>query len=131
MNAPYSSAPATVTPHIHLSNFNVSIGGKMIYQESRTYDWMQFLTENRHANNINGGITTSLSCGLISEDDFNNGYGFIYVDLSRHSLASDGQQHQIMISGTNNNLVAIDLYVFLGYEKSIKMSIANGQVIEQ
>ena len=130
MNSPFSSAPATTSPYLTLSNFNVFVGGKALFQESRNYDWQQFLTENRPSNCINGGLTNGMSCGLIDEHDFKNGYGFVYVDLSRHSLANDLTQHQISVSATNNNLVPVDLYVTIGYEKVLNMSVANGQVVE-
>ena len=129
VNSPFSSAGGTCTPYLQLSNFNVQLSGSSIYQVARNFTWEAFQNETRQ-NSLNGGLTSGISNGLISEDDFNNnGYNFVYVDLSRHSVASDAVQKQISITATNNNLVPIDLYCFVGYEKEFDLSVSNGQIV--
>lgn len=131
INSPFSSAPNTCTPFIQLTNFNCMLSGQAIYQQNVNYGWQQFQTENRPSFAINGGMTVGVSSGVISELDYqNNGYNFVYVDLARHSLATDNVSKNISIMGTNSALVPIDLYVFCGYEKSFDISVLNGQIAQ-
>ena len=128
--SPFSSAPNTVTPYVKLTQFNVFIGGTAVYTTNVNYSWQQFLFENRQSNNINGGSDVGLSSGIIDFNDFECGYGFVFVDLSRHSLATDNISKTIQISATNSSLVPIDLYAFVGYERDFSINISNGQIAQ-
>lgn len=59
--------------------------------------WLQ---EIRGSNSLNGGIPIGLCSGLISQADYESGYPFIYVDLSRRaSQANDDISRSIQIVG--------------------------------
>ena len=47
------------------------------------YGYEQFVLEVRGSNAINGGIPLGLSSGLLSQNDWENGYRFVYIDLYR------------------------------------------------
>lgn len=120
----------TCSPYLTVTNFNVSLNAKMLYQQPRSYNWEAFNNEVRPSNMINGGITNyGLSNGLISEEDWNSkGYNYIYVDLSRHTQAEDMQATQISITGQNNTNIQVDYYVFVEYEKSFVINCSTGQI---
>ena len=61
-----------------------------------------------------------MSSGLIGQSDFESGYGFCYIDLSRKiSQASDDISRSIQAVFTNNSGVACDYYAVIGYEREI------------
>ena len=100
MNSPFSSAPGTCLPYSSITNFNVLESGVNHYQSNITFRWENYLEEVRQSNSLQGGLQLGLSSGLISQSDYENGYGFIYVDLSRkQSQASDDVARSIQIVG--------------------------------
>jgi len=130
MNSPYSSCPGTCLPYSSITNFNVLVSGSNLYQENLNYKYQHFLQEIRQSNSIQGGLQLGLSSGLISANDFENGYGFVYVDLSRkQSKVSDDISRSYQIIGTNSSRAAMDLYVIIGYEREINVSTATGTLI--
>ena len=130
MNSPFSSSPATCLPYSSITNFNVLESGVNHYQSNILYRWENWIEEVRGSNSLQGGIQTGLASGLLSQSDYENGYGFIYVDLSRkQSQASDDVARSIQIVGTNNGRVSMDLYCIIGYEREITISTATGSLI--
>ena len=86
--------------------------------------------ENRQANAVNGGLYLGLSSGILSQSDFENGYGFVYVDLSRNiSQASDDTSRSIQVVGLNSSAVMVDYYCIVGYERSITLSTSTGSLV--
>ena len=127
MISPFSSAPATCAPCSFITNFNVLLSGTNLYQSNINYRFENWLQENRQSNAVNGGLSLGLSSGLLSQSDFENGYGFVYVDLSRKiSQASDDISRSIQVVGTNNSAVCIDYYCIIAYERQISLSTSTG-----
>ena len=122
----------TCTAYLTVTNFNVSLNAKMLYQQPRSYNWETFNNEVRPSNMINGGITNyGLSNGLISEEDWNSrGYNYIYVDLSRHTQAEDVTPTQISITGQNNSNIQVDYYMFVEYESNFVINCSTGQITQ-
>jgi len=130
MNSPFSSSPATCLPYSSITSFNVLESGVNHYQSNLSFRWENWLEEVRQSNSLQGGLQLGLSSGLLSQQDYENGYGFIYVDLSRkQSQASDDVARSIQVVGTNSSLVAMDLYCIIGYEREITISTATGSLI--
>ena len=130
MVSPFSSAPATCCPCSFVTNFNVLLSGTNLYQSNINYRYENWLMENRQANAVNGGLSLGLSSGLLSQSDFENGYGFIYVDLSRKiSQASDDISRSIQVVGLNSSAVMVDYYCIVGYERSITLSTSTGSLV--
>ena len=132
MNSPFSSAPATCVPYGGggLSNFNVLISGSNLYQSNINFGWEEFLTQMRGSNSVNGGQSVGLSSGLISQSDWENGYGFVYVDLARKvSMASDEVSRSYQVQFTNNTNVQCDYIVIIGYERQLGISLATGSLV--
>jgi hypothetical protein len=108
----------------------VLVSGQNIYQSNYTYGFEEWLQEVRGSNAINGGISLGLSSGLLSQNDWENGYRFIYVDLSRRiSQPNDDISRSLQVIFTNSASTAMDYYFIIGYEKSITISTSTGSLI--
>ena len=94
------------------------------------YGFEEFLQEIRGSNSINGGSALGLSSGLLSQNDWENGYRFVYVDLSRRmSQSNDDISRSIQVSFTNSAAYAADFFFLIGYEKQIVLSTSTGALI--
>ena len=132
MNSPFSAAPGTCLPYGGgaVSSFNVLVSGSNLYQANIDYGWQEFLTEVRGSKGLNGGLSTGLSSGLIGQSEWENGYGFVYVDLSRKvSTASDDVSRSYQVLFQNNSNVQCDYIIIIGYEREIGISLANGSLV--
>ena len=130
LNSPFSSAPGTVAPFHNFSNFNVLLSGSALYQSNFQYKFETFLQENRASFGLNGGLSTGLSSGLIGQSDFENGYGFAYVDLSRKiSQASDDVSRSIQLVFTYNSSYQVDYICIITYEREITVSTSTGSLV--
>ena len=106
------------------------ISGSNLYQANIDYGWQEFLTEVRGSKSLNGGLSTGLSSGLIGQSDWENGYGWVYADLSRKvSQASDDVSRSYQVLFTNNSNVQCDYIIIIGYEREIGISLANGSLV--
>jgi hypothetical protein len=71
-----------------------------------------------------------LSCGLISQNDFENGYRFLVSDISRSaSKATDNVSKSIQVIGTNSGDKAINILWAVFYEREIEVDLATGSLI--
>ena len=130
MNSPFSSSPATTGFQAAISNLNILVSGQNIYQSNQLYGFEQFLQEVRGSNAINGGIPLGLTSGLLSQTDWENGYRYCYVDLSRRlSQANDDISRSIQVSFTNSAVYAADYIMIINYEKEIVISTSTGALI--
>ena len=130
MNSPFSSSPATTGFNNAISSLNVLVSGQNIYQSNYMYGYEEWLQEVRGSNAINGGIPLGLSSGLLSQNDWENGYRYCYVDLSRRiSQANDDISRSIQVSFTNAAAYTSDYFFIIGYEKSIQISTSTGALI--
>ena len=128
-NSPFSSAPTT-TAQGPITNINVLISGTNLYQQNYNYGYEDFLQEIRKTSSINGGGSYGLSSGLISQDDFENGYRFLVHDLSRtQSQATDDIGKSIQVIGTNSGLYPIDITWIVFYEREIEIDLQNGALV--
>jgi hypothetical protein len=130
MNSPFSSSPGTTAPQASITGLNLLVSGQTIYQSNYMYGFEEYLQEVRGSNALNGGISLGLSSGLLSQNDWENGYRFCYVDLSRRiSQPNDDISRSIQVLFTNSSTVAMDYFYIIGYEKSITISTSTGSLI--
>jgi hypothetical protein len=128
--SPFDSAPATTCPNASISNFNVSLSGKFLFQQNLTYDYEMFNNEIQHINALNGGLTTGLTSGLVGRHEWDNGYRFYACDLSRHLPADDGVPRSIAIQGTNNTTKTMDYICFVAFNRTIELDLYTGKLIK-
>ena len=130
LNSPFSSAPGTCCPFARITNYNVLLSQQAIYQSNYQYGWETFLQEIRESEGINGGLSLGMSSGIISQTDWESGYGVLFTDLSRKiSQASDDVSRSLQITGTNSSQVSLDLYAIVEYEREITISTSTGSLV--
>lgn len=127
--SPFDSYPATGHPFCSLTNFNIQIGGRNIFQEQFRYDFEFFTNEIASINAINGAAEMGLTSGLIDRSRWDNGYRFYVADLSRRASLEDGVAKSVQLLGTNNTPYSIDITVFIVYGKSVSIDMAEGRLV--
>jgi len=105
------------------------VSGKNMFDHPVNYDFEIFRNEVSKSG-INGGLTTGLSSGLISQRMFQFGYRYYVCDISRRLQSADSIPLSVQISGIINSTVATDLYCFITYERSIQVETASGVVVQ-
>jgi hypothetical protein len=71
-----------------------------------------------------------MSSGLLSQTDYENGYGYIYVDLSRKTgQASDDVSKSIQLQLTNTSNCYCDYITYIIYEREITVSTSTGALV--
>jgi len=106
------------------------VSGQVIYQSNYIFGFEEYLQEIRGSNALNGGIPLGLSSGLLSQNDWENGYRFTYVDLSRRiSQPNDDISRSIQVVFTNASPYVMDFFYIIGFEKSITVSTSTGSLI--
>lgn len=125
--SPFASEPATTSPLIAMTNFNIQIAGQNMFIQNELYDFEQFTNELQSVNAINGGLVTGLTSGLISETDFQYMYRYYICDVSRRLPAEDRVPKSVQILGKNQSTQPITLFTFIEFEKEIEIDLITGQ----
>jgi len=127
--SPFSSSPATTAPLASITNFNVQIGGRNIFQQNFNYDFETFKNEVVSVNAINGGVVNGLANGLISKYDWDNAYRYYVVDVGRREQFEDISPKSILVQGTNNTSTVMDYFCFVVFERKIKINMLDGSLV--
>jgi hypothetical protein len=128
--SPFSSAPGTCCPYAFVNNFNVLISGSNLYQSSINYRYEHWQQEISKANAVNGGLSLGMNCGLLSQQEYETGYNFIYCDLSRKiSQASDDISRSIQVVFNNQSACSVEYVCIIGYEREVSISTSTGSLI--
>lgn len=123
--SPFTTSGGTPDP-ITLTNFNIMISGVNLFLNDEQYDWEAFAHELAQSNQLNGNQTTSLTSGLISQDQFSRGYRYYYGNCSRILPAEAGVSRSVQIKGRNASLCNCSLMVFVEYEREIQIDLTTG-----
>jgi len=126
--SPFSSTGGTPDP-IPITQFQVQLSGKNAFNQNQAYDYEQFLQQLSSSNQLNGGITTSLSSGLIGFSEWEQLYRYMYCNASRGNPQDMGVSKSIQIQGTTTTAATVSLLVFAEFERSITLNVASGQVV--
>ncbi len=112
------------------ANMNVRIGNIPHYPENINYTYDIFQREILSYNSVNGGLTSGVCSGLISQEDFECGvYNYVFVDLSRKNKSEDAIPVTVSFMGTNNSLSAsLDLYAYILYENNMIINVDTSQI---
>jgi hypothetical protein len=125
----FSTTGGTPDP-ISLTNFQIQISGKNLFINNLQYDYETFVEQLSCSNQLNGGLTTSLSSGLIGYDDFEGLYRYYYGNAGRSIPSEDGIAKAVQVSGTNNSPVTIDFMVFIEFERQITVDVRTGARVQ-
>jgi hypothetical protein len=107
--SPFSSSPCTTVKNPIL-NYNILLSGNNVFQSNLNYTFEQFYQE-LHKTGINGGSSTGMSSGLLSQTDFEHGYRFLLADISRTpSEATFNIAKSVQVTGTNAESTSTGLF---------------------
>lgn len=126
--SPFCSAPFTTFPQGLVSQLQVLISGRAIFDQPVNYSWEQFSFETSKSG-VSGGLETGVASGLISYSGFNGNYSYIVVDLSRRMPSDEIVPKSVQVLGTNNTSFDIDYYCFITYKRSLSVELATGRVL--
>jgi hypothetical protein len=129
--SPFDTAPATTRPLSQISQFNVQVGGKNIFQRSLDYTFENFIQEMSAINAINGGASTGITSGLIGQYEWENAYCYLVADLSRRLPEEDNVPKSVLVQGKNNTGVSLDFVCFVVYEKKLTLDMRTGEAVRR
>lgn len=124
-----STSGATPDP-VGLTNFNILVSGVNLFLNNQLYDYEQFNQELKSSNQLNGNLTTGLTSGLISEDDFSKGMRYYYGNCARILPSEVGVSRSVQIIGQNVSSKTIDLMVFVEFKRRMTIDIQTGARLE-
>ena len=124
--SPFDTCPNTTGP-FSLTNLQIAVGGQNILSTTLNYGFENFLEQTSLYEKINSS-DIGLSCGLISQNYWENGYRVYYVDCSRSNNADLLTPRNVTISFTNNTQVTLDIMVFIEYYKSLVVDVETGNI---
>jgi hypothetical protein len=127
--SPFTSSGGTPDP-IPLSNFNILVSGVNLFLNNEQYDYEAFNQELICSNQLNGNLTTGLTSGLISQEQFTKLYRWYYGNCARVLPSEEGVSRSVQIQGTNTSALIIDMMVFVEFKKSMTIDISTGARIE-
>jgi hypothetical protein len=125
----FASEPGTTSPLASVTNFNILLAGQTMWQTNIQYDWQVFRDELAAQNAINGGESTGLNSGLISEYDWSMSYRYLVCDLSRRLTSENSIPKSIQVLGKNNSKRTVTYFVFVECERSVSISLLNGALL--
>lgn len=125
----FDSAPATTSPLAALDNFNVSLAGRNVFQQSFQYDFEAFKNEVESACAIDGGSTVGLCNGLLGKFEWDNNYRYYVCDLSRRASLNEGIPQSVVLLGTNRAHKNMNYFCFVEYEKEAEIDMISGQLL--
>lgn len=128
--SPFSSSPSSPDP-LAITNFQIQVSGKNLFTNQLQYDYEDFLEQLVCSNQLNGGLTTSLSSGLISKREFQNLYRYYYGNCSRSLPSEEGVSKSVQILGTVQSPISasVDLMVFVEFSRELVVDVRTGSRI--
>lgn len=128
--SPFSSCPATCCPYARVSNLQVWVASRPVYESALMYGYEQYFTEIRKRGAY-GNQVREIASGLISEADWATNYGYIFVNLQDkiESEVSDKASQALEVGLTNSSAITMDYLVFVGFEKLVDVTIGSGAFV--
>jgi hypothetical protein len=126
--SPFDSVPATSGPFAGLSNLQVYLANKPLYQYPMQYDFEQWISENSQLG-LNGGSINEQTSGLLTQQLFEQNHRFYYVDLSRRLESEDGSSKSVQVSFSNpSSTFGMKVICIVFYEKQWIINTASCQL---
>lgn len=120
--------PGCTDPQLSLTSTQIKVGSQYILPDRVNYDFIQFLENNVQLFGLNGNQTNSLSSGVIDFTKFRHNFRYYAFDLSRYLDSADNIPQMITFESFNNSNVAVDLYVYVLWERNAEFSLEKGAV---
>lgn len=105
-----SSEGAITSPMAQLTNFNVYVGNKAMFQDPQNFDYENFCFEVSKLG-LSGGQDSMMGSGLINSYAWEHFYRYYCCDVSRRLSSEDGNMKSIQVQATNGSNFTVDLLV--------------------
>ena len=122
------SAGATTSPLAQLTNFNVYVGNKAVFQDPQNFDYEQF-TQELTKIGINSGMDSQVSSGLLNQTLWSRFYRYYVADVSRRLSSESGNIKSIQVQAFNNTLFAMQCIVDVFNERTYTIDTALCQFV--
>ncbi len=115
--SPFDTVPATSGPFAQLSNLQVYLANKPIFQYPLQYTYEMWLNENSQLG-LNGALVNESTSGLLTQQLFQQNHSFYAVDLSRRAESANGSSQSVQVSFTNPSpTYGMKVIAIVWYEK--------------
>jgi hypothetical protein len=118
--------PATTMPQASLTNTQIKVGSEYILPDRVNYDFIQYCENNAQLFGLNGNQRNDMSSGIVDFQKWRNNYRYYAYDLSRYLDSMDNLPRMITFESFNNSGVALDLYIYVLWERNAEFDLANG-----
>ena len=127
--SPFCSSPATPSPLLAslITNLNLEVGGVNVWRENMQYSYEHWIQEQMHSSN-NGGFS-NLASGRITKTMYDNLHGVIVCNVRRNDITRNSEL-KVQISLTSMCKMAIQLDVFVEYERSCMIDLITGKIYD-
>lgn len=115
--SPFDSCPATSSPFAALTQVNVMVGNKALFQTPISYDYEMWATQCAQTNAMNGAFVDGSTSGLLSETLWSQNHRYHAFDLSRRMDSDDGISKSVQVQFTNPTSYAVRVICMVFYEK--------------
>lgn len=129
-HSPFTSCPNYLCSAQAVSNFQVLLSNKPIFEAPVQYNYDMYLDMMR-AKSINGfSSNASITSGLITRKDWEeSSYGYIYVSLPKSTNMHADQSLQVRFNNDNIAKVQrLDLVAFVEVEKAYEIDVNTGKI---
>lgn len=123
-----SSEGATTSPLAQLTNFNVYVGNKAVFQDPQNFDYENFCYEVSKLG-INGGMDSTMGSGLLNSYLWEHFYRYYCADVSRRLSSEDGNMKSIQVQANNGSKMALDILVDTFSERQYTIDTALCQFV--
>lgn len=123
-----SSEGAMTSPLAQLTNFNVYVGNKAVFQDPQNFDYENFMYEVSKLG-MQGGMDSQLGSGLLNSYLWEHFYRYYCADVSRRLDSEDGNLKSIQVQATNATKMIMDLLVDTFSERVYTIDTALCQFI--
>lgn len=123
-----SSEGATTSPMAQLTNFNVYVGNKAVFQDPQNFDYENFMYEVSKLG-IGGGMDSTMNSGLLNSYLWEHFYRYYCADVSRRLSSEDGNMKSIQVQATNGSKCLLDLLVDTFSEREYTIDTALCQFV--
>lgn len=129
----YAAEPGTCSSafisNAAISNLNARVGVNNVYPANIQYTYQNYLESVQGDGAINGSLSQGITSGLISQSDWECGYGFRVIDLSRKPEVNDLSVQSVSVQFQNLSGSVCDYLVLVYYEKSCALDCARGLIV--
>lgn len=123
-----SSEGATTSPMAQLTNFNVYVGNKAVFQDPQNFDYENFCYEVSKLG-INGGMDSTMGSGVLNSYLWEHFYRYYCADVSRRLSSEDGNMKSIQVQANNGSKMLLDLLVDTYSERPYTIDTALCQFV--